>query len=96
MADHIIFLIYLLVISVITFFAYGLDKLKAKGKSRRTPEKVLLGLSLFGGAIGGALGMAIFRHKTKHFKFMFGIPVIIVIQAAAILALFYFEVLQIV
>lgn len=90
MADHIIFLIYLLVISVITFFAYGLDKLKAKGKSRRTPEKVLLGLSLFGGAIGGALGMALFRHKTKHWYFIAINLIALLLHAGIFIALYYF------
>lgn len=90
MADHIIFLIYLLVISVITFFAYGLDKLKAKGKSRRTPEKVLLGLSLFGGAIGGALGMALFRHKTKHWYFIAINFIALLLHAGIFIALYYF------
>ena len=90
MADHIIFLIYLLVISVITFFAYGLDKLKAKGKSRRTPEKVLLGLSLFGGAIGGAHGMALFRHKTKHWYFIAINLIALLLHAGIFIALYYF------
>ena len=90
MADHIIFLIYLLVISVITFFAYGLDKLKAKGKSRRTPEKVLLGLSLFGGAIGGALGMALFRHKTKHWYFIALNLIALLLHSGIFIALYYF------
>ena len=90
MADHIIFLIYLLVISEITFFAYGLDKLKAKGKSRRTPEKVLLGLSLFGGAIGGSLGMALFRHKTKHWYFIAINLIALLLHAGIFIALYYF------
>ena len=90
MADHIIFLIYLFVVSVITFFAYGLDKLKAKGKSRRTPEKVLLGLSLFGGAIGGALGMALFRHKTKHWYFIAINLIALLLHAGIFIALYYF------
>ena len=90
MADHIIFLIYLFVISVITFFAYGLDKLKAKGKSRRTPEKVLLGLSLFGGAIGGVLGMALFRHKTKHWYFIAINFIALLLHAGIFIALYYF------
>ena len=90
MADHIIFLIYLLVVSVITFFAYGLDKLKAKGKSRRTPEKVLLGLSLFGGAIGGSLCMAIFRHKTKHWYFIAINFIALLLHAGIFIALYYF------
>ena len=62
----------------------------------RIPEKTLLILSAVGGSVAMFITMLLIRHKTKHFKFMFGIPVIIVIQAAAIFALFYFGVLQIV
>ena len=62
-------LFFYAVMSVIAFFAYGLDKRKAKKKKWRTPEAVLLGLGFFGGAVGALLGMNVFRHKTKHFYF---------------------------
>ena len=62
-------LIFYAVMSVIAFFAYGLDKRKAKKRAWRTPEAVLLGLGFFGGALGALLGMNLFRHKTKHFYF---------------------------
>lgn len=62
-------LIFYVVMSVIAFFAYGLDKRKAKKGAWRTPEAVLLGLGFFGGAVGALLGMHTFRHKTKHFYF---------------------------
>ncbi len=61
--------IYLTVISLIAFFAYCIDKSKAKKGAWRTPEKVLLGLSFFGGGIGGYIAMFLFRHKTKHWYF---------------------------
>lgn len=57
---------YLLVLSVITFFAYRIDKRKAIKGAYRTKEKTLLGLSFFGGAFGGYPAMLIFRHKTKR------------------------------
>lgn len=53
-------------VSVVTFFAYGLDKLKAKKGAWRIPEKTLLGLGIIGGAFGAIMGMKAFRHKTKH------------------------------
>ena len=65
-----IFGIYLGAISVITLFAYLIDKLKAKAGAWRIPEKVLLGLSLLGGAFGGIIGMYLFHHKTKHWYFV--------------------------
>ncbi len=57
------------VISVVTFILYGADKAKAKRNAWRIPEKVLLGFSFLGGAVGGILGMLLFRHKTKHWYF---------------------------
>ena len=61
-----VLLIYIAVMSVITFFAYGIDKLKAKHKSWRISEKTLLWLGGLGGALGGLIGMNVWRHKTKH------------------------------
>lgn len=63
------FLVYVAIMSVITFLAYGIDKKKAIDGAWRTKEKTLLGLSLAGGAVGGFLGMKVFRHKTKHMYF---------------------------
>ena len=65
----LVFLVYLGVMSLIAFIAYIADKAKAKKGSWRTPEKVLLGLSFFGGAIGGYLAMHLARHKTQHWYF---------------------------
>lgn len=56
---------YLILLSIITFIAYGVDKSKAKNGKWRTKEKTLLLLSFFGGAYGGYPAMLIFRHKTK-------------------------------
>ena len=64
---------YLVLLSIITFIAYGADKKKAKDHKYRTKEKTLLLLSFFGGAFGGYPAMLIFRHKTKgeHWYFTF-------------------------
>ena len=56
---------YLVLLSFITFIAYGADKRKAKKGKYRTKEKTLLFLSFLGGAFGGYPAMLIFRHKTK-------------------------------
>ena len=56
---------YLVLLSLITFIAYGVDKKKAKSGKWRTKEKTLLSLSFLGGAFGGYPAMLIFRHKTK-------------------------------
>ena len=57
------------IISFVAFAMYGVDKLKAINGSWRISEKALLLTSLFGGALGGLLGMQLFRHKTKHWYF---------------------------
>ncbi|MCR4966003.1 MAG: DUF1294 domain-containing protein [Bacteroidales bacterium] len=73
-------IIYLLAISVVTFFVFGIDKLKAKHNSWRVPERVLLSLAALGGSIGAWLGMSVWHHKTQHDKFKYGVPAILVIQ----------------
>lgn len=67
-------------INLITFLAYGLDKLKAVNHWWRIPEWVLLGLAAIGGAVGAYLGMLVFRHKTLKPLFRFGVPVIMIVQ----------------
>ena len=64
---------YLVLLSLIAFIAYGVDKKKAKSGKWRTKEKTLLLLSFLGGAFGGYPAMLIFRHKTKgeHWYFTF-------------------------
>ncbi len=71
---------YAVLINVITFGTYGLDKYKAKAGSWRTPEKTLLLLAAVGGSIGALLGMKVFHHKTMHKKFYIGVPLILVLQ----------------
>ena len=68
--------------SLLTFILFGADKHKARAHKWRIPEKTLLGLSLLGGFAGGFLGMEFFRHKTKHWYFQFGMPAILIAQAA--------------
>ena len=63
------YLIFIAVMSLIAFALYLSDKVKAKQRAWRIPEKVLLGIGFFGGAIGALAGMQIFRHKTKHVYF---------------------------
>lgn len=74
------FIIYILVINVITFLAMGLDKWKAKRGDWRISEGALFGLVLLGGGIGGILGMYVFHHKTKKPKFQIGFPAILITE----------------
>ena len=79
-----IIIIYLIVINVVTFFLYGIDKWKAKRSKWRIPEVTLLGLAVIGGSIGAWLGMKVWHHKTQHKKFKYGLPLILLAQIALI------------
>ena len=59
-------LYYLIVINVVTFLVYGIDKWKAKQGSWRISKATLLILAVIGGSIGALLGMKIWHHKTMH------------------------------
>lgn len=88
----ILLLLWLAVINLIAFLAFGLDKWKAKRKERRPsvrriPEKTLLLLAAVGGSVGALLGMRVFHHKTLHRAFRFGVPAILALQLAIALGL---------
>ncbi len=78
-------IIYLCVISLAAIFITIADKRRAKLKKYRVPEKTLLILSAIGGSLAMYITMLAIRHKTKHIKFMAGIPLIMVLQAVVIL-----------
>ena len=82
-------LVYILIINLIAFAAYGIDKAKARNGTRRIPEKTLIGLAAFGGAIGALIGMLAFRHKTRKIKFTITVPVFTVLWTAVTLFLIY-------
>ena len=90
-----VLIVYIALISLVSVIVCIYDK-KISKKNRvelRTPEKTLLLLSALGGSVAMLITMLAIRHKTKHAKFMVGIPLIIVIQAAIIFALCHFGVL---
>ncbi len=77
---------YLLAVNLVAFFMMWSDKRRAKREgASRIPEKSLFLSALLGGSIGAIAGMQIFRHKTKHRYFVVGMPVILILQAAAAL-----------
>jgi uncharacterized membrane protein YsdA (DUF1294 family) len=80
-----IILITFLVLNLITFFVYGIDKWKAKKGKWRISEATLLILAAVGGSIGAWCGVKVWHHKTLHKKFRYGIPAIIILQIAAII-----------
>ena len=77
-----VLLVYLAVLNLVTFALYGADKRRAKKGQWRIPEKTLLILALLGGSAGGILGMALFHHKTRHWYFRWGLPAMLLLQAA--------------
>ena len=83
-------LIYLAAINIVTFFLYGIDKMKAKKSMWRIPESTLLWCAAAGGSLGAMLGMKVWHHKTLHKKFTIGVPAIIVAQLLLVGAIVYF------
>lgn len=81
--------VWLIAINLVTFAVYGADKRRARRGAWRVPEKTLFLLPLLGGSVGALLGMRVFHHKTKHWYFVWGIPLILLAQAALAVWLLY-------
>ena len=75
-------LIYLIVMNLIGLAVMAMDKSKARHHAWRIPEKTLFLVSILGGSAGTWAGMYLFHHKTKHWYFVTGMPLILVCQAA--------------
>lgn len=71
---------YLLLLNLLGFVLMGTDKKRARNNQWRIPEKTLFMVAILGGSLGSLLGMKYFRHKTKHNKFIFGMPAVLIIQ----------------
>ena len=78
-------IIYLFIINVSTFILYGIDKKKAIKHKFRISENTLIFSAFIGGSLGALLGMQFFRHKTKHPKFIIGVPVCFIISIISVL-----------
>ncbi len=73
----IILAAWICIVSIILFAMMGIDKSRAKRHARRIRERTLFLTALFGGGPGGVIGMAAFRHKTKHTSFVMGMPLLL-------------------
>lgn len=73
-------IIYLLAVNILAFMLYGIDKKRAKNGKWRISEKTLIGIAVIGGSVGALFGMHIFHHKTRHWYFRYGLPVILIVQ----------------
>lgn len=79
--------VYLTVMTLLGFMSMYIDKKRAREHKWRIPEKTLFLIAILGGSIGTNLGMRVCRHKTKHWYFVVGMPMILVLQIAAVCVL---------
>ena len=78
----IVVLVYLLIANIVGFSLMGIDKNRAKKNKWRISEAALFISAAVGGSIGSICGMQVFRHKTKHWYFVYGMPTILILQIA--------------
>ena len=78
-------IIYLVSVNCISFVVMGVDKHKARKRAWRIPESTLFVLALIGGSVGSIAGMHLFRHKTRHWYFLYGMPAILILQLLLVL-----------
>ncbi len=83
---------WLLIWNIAAFAAFGLDKQKAKAQRWRTPERRLWLFTVLGGSLGATLGMRHFRHKTKHWRFRLGVPLLLLLHAVLLILLLLFTI----
>ena len=76
-----------MIMNMLAFCLMGVDKHRARTRQWRIPERVLFGAALLGGSAGAWAGMYLFHHKTRHWYFVVGMPLILAVQAAAVLYL---------
>jgi len=79
-----IVLSYLIIINLIAFVLYGIDKKRSTRNEYRIRERTLLWMARLGGGIGSWLGIKSFHHKTKHAKFRIVVPLWMIIWLAAL------------
>lgn len=79
-----IIIIYAVIINIIGFFSMLIDKRRAIKNKWRIPEKTLFLIAIIGGSVGSIAGMRLFRHKTKHWYFAYGMPAILIVQIVII------------
>ena len=91
----VILLSFIIIINIVSFHLYRIDKRKAELGEYRIREAVLLSVSFLGGALGAFCAMKEYRHKTLHTAFTVGVPIALAIQCIlTIWAIAYFMILQ--
>ncbi|MDE6619555.1 MAG: DUF1294 domain-containing protein [Lachnospiraceae bacterium] len=84
-----IIILYAVAVNVVSLIVMGVDKRRAIKRAWRIPESTLFILAIIGGSIGSIIGMHLFHHKTRHWYFLYGMPVILALQIMLILALVF-------
>lgn len=84
-----IIILYAVAVNVVSLIVMGVDKRRAIKRAWRIPESTLFVLAIIGGSIGSIIGMHLFHHKTRHWYFLYGMPVILALQLMLILALVF-------
>ena len=79
--------VYLLLMNLAAFAAFGIDKRRAVRRQWRVPEKTLFLLAALGGSLGAVCGMCAFHHKTRHWYFRYGLPAILLAHCALLIRL---------
>ena len=82
-----VLIFYIVFVNLLGFYAMYNDKLRSKKRAFRIPEATLFTIAIIGGSIGSILGMYVFRHKTRHWHFVYGLPIILVLQIVGLIAL---------
>ena len=80
---------YFIIMNIIGFVLMGIDKRRARKRAFRIPEATLFLIAIIGGSIGSLAGMYAFRHKTRHWYFVYGMPLILFVQLALFVAILY-------
>lgn len=84
-----IIILYAVAVNVASLIVMGVDKKKAIKRAWRIPESTLFVLAIIGGSVGSIIGMHLFHHKTRHWYFLYGMPVILALQVILILTLVF-------
>ena len=74
---------YIVIVNILAFSLFGIDKSAAIQQKQRIPNRVLLLTAVFGGSLGSLVGMYTFRHKTKKWYYTITVPALLIIQIAA-------------
>lgn len=79
---------YLILMNLTGFIVMGADKRKAIRGAYRISEASLFAVALLGGALGSTIGMHFFHHKTRHWYFRYGFPLILILEVILFFAIF--------